>query len=108
MFYDTHYSFWFMAAAWLTVTVVYGFSLHIALKLARIELERAEELMVIALSALVALIPAFGPVLAAILAVYLIYRMADTSLAIVLTVGLVTQAVAVLLARGLLRVGIFK
>jgi Na+/proline symporter len=86
MFYDSPYNFWYMAGAWITVTLVYGISLHISLKLARIKLERAEESVVILASALVALIPFLGPVLACILPGYLIYRMADTSLTIVVTV----------------------
>ena len=108
MFYNTNFSLWYMAAFWFAVTIVYGASLHISLKLAHIEMERAEELTIILLSALVALIPAFGPPLAAILAIYLIYRIADSSLTMVVTVGVVTEAIAILLARGLLSSGIFK
>ena len=112
MFYDTHQSLWYLVAFWTVVTIVFGVSLHIALKLARIELERAEEIVVILVSSLVALIPAIGPYLAFIVAIFLIYRMADSSLGVVIGAVVLTRFLAVLIAlvvlKGLVAAGILN
>ena len=92
-----------MVVYWTTATVVFGVALHIALKLARIELERTEEIVVIVASSLVALIPAIGPYLAFIIAIFLIYRMADSSLGVVIGAVVVTRFLAMLIAMVLLR-----
>lgn len=112
MFYDTDHSLWYMVVFWTTVTVVFGLALHIALKLARIELERTEEIVVIVVSSLVALIPAIGPYLAFIVAIFLIYRMADSSLGMVIGAVVVTRFLAMIIAmvslRGLEALGVVK
>jgi len=112
MFYDTNHSLWYMVVFWTTVTAVFGLSLHIALKLARIELERAAEIVVIIASSLVALIPAIGPYLAFVVAIFLIYRMADSSLGMVIGAVVVTRFLAILIAiaalRGLTALGVLK
>jgi hypothetical protein len=101
-----------MFVFWMTATVVYGIALHIALKLARIELERAGEIVVILVSSLVALIPAIGPYLAFIVAIFLIYRMADSSLGMVIGAVVVTRFLAILIAiaalRGLVALGVLN
>jgi len=112
MFYDPNHSLWYMVVFWTTVTAGFGFSLHLALKLARIELERAAEIVVIIASSLVALIPAIGPYLAFIVAIFLIYRMADSSLGIVIAAVVATRFLAILIAiaalRGLTALGVLK
>jgi hypothetical protein len=97
MFYDADHSLWYMVVFWTTVTVLFGVALHIALKLARIELERAEEIVVIVVSSLVALIPAIGPYLAFIVAIFLIYRMADSSLGMVIGAVIITRFFAMII-----------
>jgi hypothetical protein len=112
MFYDTDHSLLYVVVFWATVTVVFGLALHIALKLARIELERTGEIVVIVVSSLVALIPAIGPYLAFIVAIFMIYRMADSSLGIVIGTVVVTRFLAMLIAmvslRGLEALGVVK
>lgn len=98
MFYDTDQSLWYMVVFWTVITVVFGIAFHISLKLARIELGRAEEIGVILISSLVALIPAIGPYLAFIVAIYLTYQMADSSLGMVLGAVIVTRFLAILIA----------
>ena len=61
MFYGHDYSSWSMIVIWIGVTVVFGVSLHLALKATRIELERNQELYITVISSLVALTPAVGP-----------------------------------------------
>ena len=112
MFYDTDHSLWYMVVYWTTVTVIFGLALHIVLRLARIELQRIEEIFVIIASSLVALIPAIGPYLAFVVASFLIYRMADSSLGMVIGVVIVTRYLAMLIAmvslRGLEALGVVK
>lgn len=112
MFYDTSHSFWYMVVFWMTVTVVYGLALHIALKFARVELEFTEELFVVLVSSLTALIPVIGPYLALIVAIYLLHRMADSSLIVVLCAVVVTRYLAILFAlvafKGLVALGVLK
>ncbi len=112
MFYDTHQSFSYLVVFWTVVTVVFGVSLHMALKLARIELEIAAEMVVILVSSLTALVPAIGPYLAFIVAIFLIYRMADSSLGMVIAAVVLTRFLAVLFAmvvlKGLVAVGLLN
>jgi hypothetical protein len=112
MFYDTDHSLWYMVVFWTTVTVVFGLALHLALKLAHIELEWAEEIFVIVVSSVVALIPAIGPYLAFIVAIFLIYRMADSNLGLVIAAVFVTRFLAMLIGivslRGLEALGVVK
>jgi hypothetical protein len=76
MFYGYDYSTLSMVVIWIGVSVVFGVSLHLALKVTKIKLERNEEVYVTAISSLVALTPAVGPYLAFIPATVLTYRMA--------------------------------
>jgi len=103
MFYNTDHNLWYMVAYWTVVTAVFGVSLHIAIKLAGIDLERAEEAVVILTTSLVALIPAVGPYLAFVVAIFLIYRMADSSLGMVIGAVIVTRFIAIFIALGALR-----
>jgi hypothetical protein len=80
MFYGFNLSVWSMVVIWIGVMVVFGFSLHLALKVTSIKLERYEELLTTMTSSLVALTPAVGPYLAFIPATILTYRMSDTGL----------------------------
>src|SRR5262245_1410703 len=100
MFYGTDHGFWYMTVYWLTITVVFGVSLHLAIKLAHIELERTPELIIILISSLTGLIPVVGPYLAFIVAIVLIHRATDTGLGIVIAAVLVTRAIAILIAIG--------
>jgi hypothetical protein len=107
MFYGHDYSVWYMVVIWIGATVVFGVSLHLALKATKIELERNEELYIIVISALVALTPAVGPYLAFIPAIVLTYRIADTGLVHVFGAMALTWLftfILLLLAFGLLRV----
>jgi len=107
MFYGHDYSVLSMIGYWIGVTVVFGVSLHLALKATKIELERNEELYVIVISSLVALTPAVGPYLAFIPAIFLTYRMADTGLGNVFGAMILTWLftfILLLLAFGLFRV----
>ena len=101
-----------MTVYWFTVTAVFGVSLHVAIKLAHIELERAPELIIILVSSLTGLIPAVGSYLAFIVAIFLIYRMTDTGLGMVIAAVVVTRFVAILIAigalKGLAAVGLIK
>ena len=112
MFYDTNHSLWYMVVFWTTVTVVFGLALHIALRLARIELERTEEIVVIIVSSLVALLPAIGPYLAFVVAIFLIYRVADSSLGMIIGAVVVARILAMLIGmvslRGLEALGVVK
>ncbi|MDR3457731.1 MAG: hypothetical protein P4N60_09820 [Verrucomicrobiae bacterium] len=92
-----------MAAYWTVVTVVFGASLLMAMKLAGIELERVEKIVVILASSLVALIPVIGPYLAIIVAIFLIYRWSDSDLAMVIGAVFVTRYIAIFVAIGALR-----
>ena len=98
MFYDTDKGLWYMVVYWTVVTVVFGVSLLIALKLASIELERAEKIAVILVSSLVALVPFIGPYLAFIVATVMIYRMSDSDLAMVIGAVIVTRFIAIFVA----------
>ena len=109
MFYDTDKGLWYMIVYWAVVTFVFGVSLLLALKLASIELERAEKIAVILVSSLVALIPYIGPYLAFIVAIVMIYRMSDSDLALVIGAVIVTRYIAIFVAifvlQGLERIG---
>ena len=107
MFYGHDYSVLSMVVIWIGVTVVFGISLHLALKATKLELERNEELYVIAISSLVALTPAVGPYLAFIPAIFLTYRRADTGLGNVfgaMTLTWLFTFILLLFAFGLFRV----
>jgi hypothetical protein len=107
MFYGHDFSVLSMVGYWIGVTVVFGVSLHLALKATKIELERNQELYVIVISSLVALTPAVGPYLAFIPATVLTNRMANTGLGNVFGAMALTWLftfVLLLLAFGLFRV----
>jgi hypothetical protein len=115
MFYGNDYSAWFRLVYWTVVTVVFGVSLHLALRATKIELESKQELYVIVISSLVVLTPAVGPYLAFIPAVILTYRMADTRLSNVfgaMTLTWLITFIGLLLVFGLYRclmaVGVFS
>jgi hypothetical protein len=103
MFYNTHYSFREMALIWLVMLGLWGFSLFLALKMARIELTALQQIVVIQLAGLAALFPAIGPFLAPVAAIYLIYRMADAELPIIIAAVLITRFIAAILAIGIER-----
>ena len=100
MFYDTQYTFREMAVIWLVVIGVWGISLVFALKMARIELTTLQQIVVIQLAGLAALFPAIGPFLAPVVAIYLIYRMADAELPTIIAAVLITRFLAALIAIG--------
>jgi hypothetical protein len=110
MFYDTNYSFREMMVIWLVVMGLWGLSLVLALKLARIDLTALQKVVVIQAAGLTALFPAVGPFLAPIVAIYLIYRMADAELFIVVVAVVITRFIAAVVAiiaeRGLVRLGL--
>jgi hypothetical protein len=112
MFYDTNHSLWYMTVYWVVVTLVFGVSLHIATKLAHIELERAAEIIVVLVSSLTGLIPAVGPYLAFVVAIFLTYRMTDAGLGMAIAAVIVTRFIAILIAIGALKaltaVGLFE
>src|SRR5437879_5681469 len=112
MFYDTEYTFPQMALIWSIVTLIWGVSFLIALKLGRIELEPAQKVVVILLTSLTALFPAIGIFLAPVVAIFLIYRMADSELPIIIGVVVVTRFIAVLVAiaaeRALISLGVLR
>ena len=103
MFYDTRYSLLEMAMIWGVVTVVWGISLLIALKIGHIELEPLQKLAVILTASFAALFPLIGIVLAPVVAIYLIYRMADSELIIIIGAVLLTRFIAALVAIGIER-----
>ena len=103
MFYNTEYSLSQMALIWLIVTGLWSFAFLIALKIGRIELEPGEKLVVILLTSSAALVPAIGIFLAPIVAVLLIYRMADSQLPIIIGVVVLTRFIAALVAIGIER-----
>jgi hypothetical protein len=104
MFTGTEYTFAQMVIIWSVVTVIWGVSLLIALKIAHIELEPLEKWIVILLTSLTALFPAIGPFVAPVVAIYLINRMADAELPIIIGAVLITRFISVLVAIGLERV----
>ncbi len=112
MFTGTEYTFKEMGIIWTVVTVVWGVSLLIALKMASIDLTAMEKWTVILLTSLSALFPAIGLFLAPIVAIYLINRMADSELPIVIGAVVVTRFIAALVAigteRALVSVGYIK
>jgi hypothetical protein len=112
MFYDSHYSFPEMVMFWLGVTTAYGVSLHLALRLARVELEFRGQIFVILVSSLAALLPAIGPYLAFVIAGFLIYRLTDSTPGVIIGVVAVTPLLAVpvgfLAIEGLAAVGLLK
>ena len=92
-----------MVTYWATVTVVFGISLLLTLKLAQIELERAEKIVIILVSSLVMMIPVIGPYLAFIVAIFLIYKWSEAELGMAIGVVMVTRFMAILVAVGLLK-----
>ena len=112
MFYDTQYTFREMALIWIVVVGIWGLALVLALKMAHIDLTALQKLVVIQLAGLAALFPAIGPFLAPVVAVYLIYRIADAELWIVIAAVLVTRFIAAIIAigaeRALVQFGLLK
>ena len=112
MFTGTEYTFKEMVIIWTVVTAIWGVSLLIALKLAHIDLTPMEKWIVILLTSLAALFPAIGLFLAPVVAIYLIYRMADAELPIVIGAVVITRFIAALVAigveRALVSVGFIK
>jgi hypothetical protein len=103
MFNNNDVSVWTMAVYWATVTVVWGISLLLTFKLAQIELERAEKIVIILVSSLVMMIPVIGPYLAFIVAIFLIYKWSEAELGMAIGVVMVTRFMAILVAIGLLK-----
>ena len=103
MFYTTDHSLWYIVVYWTAVTMVFGVSLHLALRGLRIELELAQEIIVVLVSAVAALVPVIGPYLAFVVGIYLLYRMADAGLGMIIGSVAVTRIIATLIAVGLLR-----
>ncbi len=103
MFNNDDVSVWYLGVYWAAVTVVFGTSLLLTLKLAQIELERAEKMVIILVSSLVMMIPAVGPYLAFIVAIFLIYKWSDAELGMAIGVVVVTRFLAILVAIGLLK-----
>lgn len=112
MFYDSTQSLLYMVVLWTILTIIFGLALHLSLKLAHIELNLGEELVVIGASSLVALFPVIGPLLAFIVAIFLIHRMSDSNLGIIIAAVIVTRYLAMILAivsvRGLVTLGIVR
>ena len=112
MFYDTHYNFQEMLLIWVIVMGLWGVSLVVALKLAHIDLTALQKEAVIQLAGLTALFPAIGPFLAPIVAIYLIYRMADAELFIVILAVVITRFIAAMIAilaeRGFVQLGLLR
>jgi len=112
MFTGTEYTLREMVLIWSVVTAVWGVSLLIALKVAHIELTPMEKWIVILLTSLAALFPAIGLFLAPVVAIYLIYRMADAELPMVIGAVVLTRFIAALVAMGteraLVSVGLIK
>ncbi|MFZ0826991.1 MAG: hypothetical protein WAO02_06180 [Verrucomicrobiia bacterium] len=104
MFNNDDVSVWYRVIYWATVTVVFGISLLLTLKLAQNELERAEKMVIILVSSLVMLIPAIGPSLAFIVAIFLIYKWSEAELGMAIGVVVATRFLAILVAIGLLKV----
>ena len=71
--------------------------------MARIELNALQQIVVIQLAGLAALFPAIGAFLAPVVAIYLIYRMADAELPIIIAAVLITRFIAAILAIGVER-----
>jgi len=78
--------------------------------MARIELTSLQRVIVIQVAALALLVPVIRPCLAPAVAIYLIYRMADAELGIVIAAVLITRFIAALIAilveRALVQFGI--
>ena len=112
MFHDTNYTFREMAVIWIVVVGVWGLALVFALKMAHIELTPLQNVIVIQIAGIVALFPAIGPYLAPVVAIYLIYRMADAELPIITAAVLVTRFIAAIIAigaeRALVQFGLLK
>ena len=71
--------------------------------MAQIELSWVQKLVVIQLAGLTALFPVIGPFLAPVAAVYLIYRMADADLWIVIVAVVVSRFAAAIIGIGIER-----
>src|SRR2546426_3926905 len=109
MFYDTAYNFREMVLIWLIVIGLWGFSLFLALKMAHVELTVLQQIVVVQIAGFAALFPVIGLFLAPVVAIYLIYRMADAELPIIVLAVVVTRFIAAIMAigleRGLVRFG---
>jgi hypothetical protein len=103
MFYNTNYTFREMVVIWFVVVGLWGFCLFLALKMARIELSALQQIVVIQVAGLAALFPVIGFLLAPVMAIYLIYRMADAELPIIIAAVLITRFIAAIVAIGLER-----
>lgn len=103
MFYGTDYNFLQMAVIWSVVTAIWGVSLLLALKVASIELAPAEKCMVILLTSLAALVPVIGLFLAPVVAIYLINKMADAQLVMIIGAVVLTRFIAAIVAIGVER-----
>lgn len=112
MFYDTQYSLWQMALIWTVVTGLWAVSLCIALKLGHIELNLPQQAAVVILSGLSALVPVIGLFLAPLVSIYLICRMADAEIPIIVTVVVLTRFIAAIVGigaeRGMVALGILR
>lgn len=101
MFYGTDYNYREMAVIWSAVTVIWGASLLLALKFASIKLEPLEKWTVILLASLAMLVPVIGLVLAPLVAIYLINRMADAELLMIIAAVVITRFIAAIVAISL-------
>ncbi len=112
MFYDTDYNFREMAVIWSVVTAIFGASLLVALKAASIDLKPLEKWTVILLTSLAALVPAVGLFLAPVVAIYLIHKMADAELVMIIGAVVLTRFIAAIVAigaeRGLVAAGFLR
>jgi hypothetical protein len=110
MFYKTQYGFREMALIWFLVIGIWDLALVLALKLAHVDVTAVQKAVVIQLASLAALYPVIGPFLAPVVAIYLIYRMADAELWIVTAAVLITRFIAAMIAivaeRALLQFGL--
>ncbi|OVE81242.1 hypothetical protein BVY04_03705 [bacterium M21] len=91
-----------MIAYWTVLTGVFSFAMHVTLGFLKIEIELVQELVVIGVASLSALIPVVGPYLAFVVATYLLYRMADEKFGEILMAVALTRVIATWIAIGLL------
>jgi hypothetical protein len=103
MFYGTDYNFREMAVIWSLVTAIWGVSLLFALKAASIDLAPAEKWTVILFTSLAALVPVIGLFLAPVVAIYLINKMADAQLVMIIGAVVLTRFIAAIVALGVER-----
>ena len=103
MFYGTDYSLREMAVIWSVVTAIWGVSLLLALKVASVELEPFEKWVVILFTSIVALVPVVGLFLAPVVAIYLINKLADAQLVMIIGAVVLTRFIAAIVAIGVER-----